>query len=718
MLRLMYFFHALPARSAAFTVFFTAFMVCNVSAADFHPPAGERYVVTSRAGTILPGGRILRPLGTQLDTGPGPQGLAVGRNGTIATADTGPERFGITIIEPPGKGVWRERHIWARTPGSRAPENADPGWLGVASGVAFDDSGKSVWVSEGDSGRIREIDENSGSTRKTINLNGPGWQPAISGELTADSTRHLVYAVDRANSRIAVIGLKAGRVESSVRVEHEPFSISLSPDGAQGYVTTADSVCMVDLRDAARPGVPECVPADSPRSIVATADHIFVSSEQSDSVLVISAQPFRVVAQIPLRIPSLEQFRGIRPAGMAFDPVTKWLLVAESGINAVGIIDTEKNTLIGHLPVGWMPTRVALVGDRVYVTNALGRGTGPNLRRPLLELGEVPTLSHGSVSTFIMPDSSELTQHTGTVFSNNGFVPWMADPPKPPAAIRHVVLIVKGGRTFDEVLGDIASAGNSRVLSFARLARFGMHGLAIGGKNQFSVQDAPMTPNHHAIAEKWAFSDDFYADGPFDPESLSHHLEASHVTFRVFDDKDLVSDQEACRPLHCSPRRTTPPVRVHPPEKRSTSGSTARRGAPICGVVDGRQRSGSWPHTRRAISFALVAGDSSVRHGEHDRWRSRSHRFAPQYSAGYRPVRETELCLPYKLEFPRLAADGVRATACTAYGSGGCYSREPHCDVHQSARSEPVSGDQAGRQNFQSREIASASGTRPTSADW
>ena len=500
--------------------------------------------MTSRAGTILPGGRILRPLGTQLDTGPGPQGLTVGRNGTIATADTGPERFGITVIEPPVKGVWRERHIWARTPGSKAPENADPGWLGVASGVAFDDSGKSVWVAEGDSGRIREIDENSGSTRKTVNLNGPGWQASISGELTADSARHLLYAVDRANSRIAVIGLKSGRVEASVRVEHEPFSMALSSDGAQGYITTADSVCMVDLRDAAKPGVPECVPADSPRSIVATADRIFVSSEQSDSVLVISAQPFRAVTQIPLRIPSLEQVRGIHPAGMAFDPVTKWLLVAESGINAVGIIDTEKNTLIGHLPVGWMPTRVALVGDRVYVTNALGRGTGPNLRRPLLELGEVPTLSHGSVSTFIMPDSSELTQHTGTVFSNNGFVPWMADPPKPPAAIRHVVLIVKGGRTFDEVLGDIASAGNSRVLSFARLARFGMHGIAIGGKNQFSVQDAPVTPNHHATADKWAFSDDFYADGPFDPESLLRHLEASHVTFRVFDDKDLASDQK------------------------------------------------------------------------------------------------------------------------------------------------------------------------------
>jgi len=107
-------------------------------------------VVTSRAGTILPGGRILRPLGTQLDTGPRPRALAVSRNGTIATADTGPERSGITVIAPPAKGSWQLRHIWARIPHGKAPETADPGWQSVAAGVAFDDSGKAVWVSEGE----------------------------------------------------------------------------------------------------------------------------------------------------------------------------------------------------------------------------------------------------------------------------------------------------------------------------------------------------------------------------------------------------------------------------------------------------------------------------------------------------------------------------------------------------------------------------------------
>src|ERR1019366_2411554 len=132
----------------------------------------------------------------------------------------------------------------------------------------------------------------------------------------------------------------------------------------------------------------------------------------------------------------------------AYDPVTKWLLVAEAGINAVGVIDTAANTLIGHIPAGWLPVRVAMAGDRVYVANVRGRGTGPNLRRPLLEFGETPFLHQGSLSTFIMPSKSELPKLTGTVYAANGFLPHAEEPPPVPDAIRHVVLIVKENRTF------------------------------------------------------------------------------------------------------------------------------------------------------------------------------------------------------------------------------------------------------------------------------
>jgi len=176
-----------------------------------------------------------------------------------------------------------------------------------------------------------------------------------------------------------------------------------------------------------------------------------------------------------------------------------------------------------------MPTQVAISGNRVYVANAKGRGTGPNPRRVILELGEVSMLHRGSVSTFTLPDTEEILRLTGDVFSYAGLVPYMHDPPPPPAAIRHVVLIVKEGRAFDEVMGDVVRTGDDRagndraekrdVLSYPRMARFGLEGFADGGRKQFSVKDAQITPNQHEIARRWAFSDNFYADGETKLES-------------------------------------------------------------------------------------------------------------------------------------------------------------------------------------------------------
>ena len=558
-MRRLHFFRISGVAAAVFAVLLAALIAFG---ADFRPPADERFPLIASSGTILPGGRVLRPLGTEIETGPGPSALAVGHNGTVATADSGFERFGITIIEPRGKNSWQERHIWARTPNGTLPEKADPDWKSVSGGIAMDEAAKAVWVSEGDSGRIRQLDLNSGETRKVVSLNSPEWHNSFTGDLAWDSVRRLLYVVDQANSRIAVIDAKAGHVVSSVLAGRQPFAMALSPDAATVYATNVDSLCVIDVRDTRKPELTECVQTDSPRAVSVSADRVFVSNARSDSITVISVRDRRIVAEIPLQIPSLEQYRGIVPAGMAYDPVTKWLLVAEEGINAVGIVDTETNLAIGHIPAGWMPTRVAISGDRVYVTNALGRGTGPTPFRPVLSLGEVATLHRGMVTTFIMPDESEVLRLTGTVFVNNGFVPWMRDPPKPPDAIRHVVLIVKGGRTFDEVLGDVEPAGsnpagnnsNKAASPFDRPTRFGMHGVAFGGKGRFSIQDAQITPNHHAAARRWAFSDNFYVDGEraadarrwLNDDSLWRHLESGGVTFRKFDGSDgegLVSDQ-------------------------------------------------------------------------------------------------------------------------------------------------------------------------------
>ncbi len=575
-------------------------------AADHTAPAGKRYANITARGTILPGGRILQPMGALIETGPGPFGLAVGPKGMVATANIGFERIGVTVLSPSKspndpKGPWDVRQLWTRTPGMKAPEEADPEWKGVFYGIAFEGE-KSVWVSEGDSGQVRLMDTTTSAKRKLVNLNEGEWKHSFSADLAFDAARHRLYVVDQANFRVAVIDTAKGKVMSSVKVGRMPYAITLSPDGGTAYVTNAgvfqyqvlpgadrkdskrtglafpafgfpsaesrdgvrrdteggpiqvpglgdpnvkesNSVCIIDIKDPEKPAVLDWVrtgsPFDSktfggsaPAGVLAVGDRVYVSNAHDDTITVISATDHKVLSEIPLRIPGLETLRGVMPAGLAFDPVTKWLLVAEAGINAVGVVDTATGKILGHLPAGWLPTRVAIDGDRVFVTNARGRGTGPNMRQPLVEMGERPVLHKGLLTTFIMPSASELPKLTATAFAATGLDAKPGQAPKPPAALKHVVLIVKENRTFDEVFGDITQAANGSVAALPTMARFGMKGLAEGARPgrggatanaapQFSIKDAAITPNHHGMAKRWAIGDNFYADS--DVSTDGHH---------------------------------------------------------------------------------------------------------------------------------------------------------------------------------------------------
>jgi DNA-binding beta-propeller fold protein YncE len=522
----------------------------SLAAAEFHVPAGDRYPVASAAGAILPGGRVLKPYGKELETGPGTGALAVGPKGLIASADTGPERFGVTLIEPPVKGVWRTHHVWARTPDSRAPETADPEWKSVAAGLAFE-SEHALWVSEGPSGRIRLIDPQNGERRKLVSLSNPPSPPGRSGDLAIDSARRLLYALDREAARLVVIDTRSGRVRSGLALDQEPAAIALSEDSQTAWITFApqgDSIAVIDISDPARPLRLDVVRTGGhPSNLIAANGRIFASDPQDDSVLILSPVTRQVTARIPLRIQQLEELRGISPAGLAFDPVTNWLLVAEPGINAVGVVDVAAGKLIGHIPAGWMPVSVAISGDRVYVANRNGHGTGPNLRLPLLDLGETPALHHGTVTTFVVPAASELTALTATVFASNGFTPDARAEPPVPVLAGHVVLIAAEGRSFDEVLGDVIQVGPTRVASFAPFARFGLHGLANGVSGQFSIHDAAVTPNLHRIAQLWASSDNYHAEAEApmaeDVAPLLSHIKSKGVraasyesTIRFLDD--------------------------------------------------------------------------------------------------------------------------------------------------------------------------------------
>ena len=76
----------------------------------------------------------------------------------------------------------------------------------------------------------------------------------------------------------------------------------------------------------------------------------------------------------------VRQFRGVIPFGLALSPDQKRLYVAESGINAVGVINVSDQKVIGHIPTGWFPSKlkVSKDGKKLIIANAKGYGSGPN----------------------------------------------------------------------------------------------------------------------------------------------------------------------------------------------------------------------------------------------------------------------------------------------------------------------------------------------------
>ena len=467
--------------------------------------------------SILPGGRIVAPAGDQYLTGPEPFGLAVSASGKVlATVSAGEDGSVPVAMERRSDGRWEQMQPDARAL-DRLGQTGAWDWRGVWRGLVF--SGEhAVFASEGALGRISLMDWNAGRQR-SIDLNQGGVTGSYAGDLAFDAASGLLYAADEANSRVAVIEARSRQVIAWAKLAGSPAALALSPDGRKLYAAIAGekgSLAVVDVADPSAPKVEAAVATGSadPDGVIAAGGMVFVANGGGDSITVVDGATNGVEAEIPIRIPGFEELRGVRPMGMAYDERRGLLLVAEAGINAVGAIDVRGRRVLGHIPVGWFPARVAMDGDTVLVANAKGQGANA-------PFGGGEWLQ-GSISAFPIPKAEELAARTAFVMEANGFTPRAGAQQGLPAGVRYVALIVKQGRTYDEVLGDIPGASNGPAMGMPDLARFGMRGYVDGQRQRLSIKDVGVTPNQHAMASQWTFGDNFYADAPDWPAALEH----------------------------------------------------------------------------------------------------------------------------------------------------------------------------------------------------
>ena len=249
----------------------------------------------------------------------------------------------------------------------------------------------------------------------------------------------------------------------------------------------------------------------APTGVVASDDAVYVSLAHEDQVVRISADGKQVLTSADLSLFSGPRFqdpqgrplRGVMPSGLALHAGRVY--VAESGIDAVGVLDAVSMQVVEHIPVGWNPSAVAFSpdGQTLYVVNTKGKGAGPNggKQHDPNAPSYVGSLEMGSLSAIplaSLPSAAELTQ---TVLASNTAA--IANRPALPH-LKHCFLVIRENRTYDEVLGDVTGANGD-----PSLARFGLDGWA---EEQKSATHLKVTPNLHALVAQFAMSDNFYVD--------------------------------------------------------------------------------------------------------------------------------------------------------------------------------------------------------------
>jgi YVTN family beta-propeller protein len=343
----------------------------------------------------------------------------------------------------------------------------------------------------------------------------------------------LLYAAENLADSLAVVDVASGRVVQRLAAGRYPYGVAVAPTGrvfvsAWGGQTVsvfdpapgaggaaAGRPPLVRVRDVAVARHPSTLLLDR------AGRRLFVASASTDRVAVLDARTLAPLAAIadppPARAggaPDAGGRGGSTPAALALSADERRLYVAESDNNAVAAFALDAaggGALLGRAPVGWYPTAVAVLGDTVYAGDGKGRGTAANPDGPQ------PVLSRERQGS---PANTTLRQIGGTLTAlpAAAFAPGAGlaalgarvarangwDAPAAPARaargyppFRHVVYVIKENRTYDQLFGDLpAGDGDTSLVFFPRA----------------------VSPNHHALAERFGLYDRFFVNAEVSPD--------------------------------------------------------------------------------------------------------------------------------------------------------------------------------------------------------
>ncbi len=375
--------------------------------------------------------------------------------------------------------------------------------------------------------------------------------------------------------RLEHIQLKGQSGNSAVAEERfiNPYSVvALTPmtarTGTKVYVSCWNdaSVAVINLAGA-QPRVAYIPVARHPTQMLLdrTRAFLYVVNSNADSVSVIDTARDIEVERINVRLSEGAQL-GNSPESLALSADGRTLFVANAHCNAVAVVTladklrgapgAARSRVRGYIPTGQYPSAIAIVKQMIFVGN--GKGTGfessslvvnnsgrvPNLPNDRFPVGTgrasgmggeySMAIVAGNISLIDVPDERQLLRYTQQVMRNNGLLdPVRAKLFRGRSPIKHVIYVIKENRTYDQLYGDLAQAGNGAPADGdPLLAIFGASEAARspGGAAQ------SITPNQRALALRFGLLDRFFtnAEASADGHNWSTAAFSSDYTDKAF----------------------------------------------------------------------------------------------------------------------------------------------------------------------------------------
>ncbi|WP_295674775.1 bifunctional YncE family protein/alkaline phosphatase family protein [uncultured Mucilaginibacter sp.] len=458
---------------------------------------------------LLPNGWKLSPAGRALQLGDLPLNMQLSPSGKLlAVTNNGESTQSIQLIDPKTEKQLDERIV-------------GKAWYGLA----FSNDGKILYAGGGNDNWIMafHIQNNKIGKADTIKLGKPWPDNKIcTTGIAVNKANTRLYTVTKEDSALYVIEPASRKIIKRVKLAAEAYSCILSPDEATLYISIwgGSEVTCYNTHTGSMTSI---AAGSHPNELLLnkTGKILFVANANDNSVSVINTLTKKTIEVISTALYPTK-LTGSTSNGLALSADQKTLYIANADNNCLAVFDVSQpggSHSLGFIPVGWYPTYVRTLGNKILVANGKGftsmanpEGPQPVKKADNSGYKKAPTsrgeqyiggLFKGTLSFIDAPKADQLKKYTSEVYANTPFntkvsalaagiegnpIPRKRGQASP---IKHVFYIIKENRTYDQVLGDVPQ-GN--------------------GDTSLCIFGEKVTPNEHSLVNNFVLLDNFYVD--------------------------------------------------------------------------------------------------------------------------------------------------------------------------------------------------------------